>query len=681
MALRITVLKDGVEHEVKHTLTGFKLKEYNSTLSEDSALKSDFSVGLKIPVEGNELVFDMKHLDSVLDRSFAYDARFYSVDGKVYNGALYLEGIVEDAAYRYFDMNYVNSDYNTKIAGKTLRNLEETTISLPLAPSDMVLDFAAANLLSWPEGLYYVPMMHHGSLVQKGFNVWDQGAQAFLFNTGQPDLYHICPQVYLLEVLKRCFTSFGYTVDGPVFRDELMRNLLLGGLRSTTQMGVKYMAHYVSNNTQVVDNTASPSAQYPLVMDEALYDFNTLPSMLPSGTPYDPPIIDTYKYNLIVVFGAVVSPVLNIFSQSGAFITSINPVANTTMTVQFTTVNVPTNMGLRLSAQFGHICEIMPGTKFKIYPMQNETTPEEYGFWMRSFRLTDLLPNVSVAEFLLAVKRLNLNIDVNNNARSAWITYSDELLQDTAIEPIVSAARQLKTEGSRKVVLEYMDGGFDALGFPRYDVDRPEDISIVVGEPANYFVKQTNTIYQYNGGTDLVFEPQELAGVDNYRLEFGSGVEKVLSMGSKLMPMTVQTLGGEKSLAVFVAEELKHQKFNEPQTDSWNLFLMIKRGMQNGSGGAYPMAGVTRYDYNMFDFGNDLLLRADATSIVFVRWKKWLEALSRNEVLMIKMMAKPGVFVSAPNERVRINNLVYLTKSRTRELAGGEVIEMECLRM
>ena len=248
MALRITILKGGVEVEVRHTLNAFKLKEFNNALSESSALESDFSIGMQIPVEGNELTFDMKHLEGVVDRSFAYEARLYGSNGKVFNGALYLENVVEEDSYKYFDTNYVNSTYNSLVDGKTLRDLDDTLLMLPGNDEDKIVEWAGQNAMEWPSALYYVPMMHHSSLGKKAFNVWNQQTQAFEVNTGQADLYHVAPQVYMLEVLKRCFTTYGYTVSGSVWEDAEMRNLLVGGLRTFTQMGVKYMAHYVMNN-------------------------------------------------------------------------------------------------------------------------------------------------------------------------------------------------------------------------------------------------------------------------------------------------------------------------------------------------------------------------------------------------------------------------------------------------
>lgn len=682
MALKITILKNGVEREVRHTLDQFKVKEYNNALSESSALESDFSIGLKIPVEGNELTFDMKHLAGVVDRSFGYDVRFYSSNGKVYNGTLYLENVVEEDNYLYYDTNYVNSTYNSLVDGKTLRDLDDTTFVVPLDDNDKVQAWVDVNALEWPNALYYLPMMHHSDLGKKGFNVWNQTNQTFEVNTGQEDLFHMVPQVYMLEVLKRCFTTFGYTVSGSVWNDAEMRNMLVGGLRSFTQIGVKYMAHYVMNNTLVVNNTTNAATQYPMVMDEAIYDFNTAPSTLPSGTPYDPQVIDNYRYSIILVFGDVVSPGLNIFTQSGAFVTTVTPVPNTTISFVITTVNSPTNMGLRLSATFGHVCHVMPGSKFKVYPQQNETMPEEYGFWIRELRLTECLPDLPITEFLLAVKRLGLRIDINNNARHVEVGWCDELLDKDAVLCAPAKSRKLATEGQRMMVLQYTNADFEDNGFPSVTVDKLEDAIIVVGEPSNYYVRQTNAWYQYNGGTDLILEPGEMVAVGNARYSYGNGDESVLDMGALLLPMTVvEVLPAERSLAPWIDQDLKHKKFNEPSTDSWELFWLLRRGMQPGEVSDYPMASTTRYNYNMDDLGNDLLLQENTVSVVHKRWKRWLAALSRNEVLSLLVMAQAGKHGGMPNELLRIDNLLYMTKTRTRELNGGEVMEVEVLRM
>ena len=100
-----------------------------------------------------------------------------------------------------------------------------------------------------------------------------------------------------------------------------------------------------------------------------------------------------------------------------------------------------------------------------------------------------------------------------------------------------------------------------------------------------------------------------------------------------------------------------------------------------GEAGEYPMAGVTRYNYAMDDLGNDMLLQEDTASVVHKRWKRWLKALSRNELLTLMVVNEPGKYGALATELLRINNLLYMTKTRSTDLENGEVMEVEALRL
>lgn len=441
--IRISVIRDNIEiplvFEEQPTIS---TEEFEHLFDLDTAIKGGISIGVQIPIKGNELALDFAHAVAIRDNNYLFFIRIYNGAEFTNDATLAIEKANIEWNKGYFDTDIILSQYSTLVDGKTLRDVMTTEVVLGYEVAEIFTTITTDYVDNdWPQVPVNFPMVRlqkeNSDVVVYG-NQWNASTNTMI-ETSDGDLDFskpVLPQVYLAQAVKECFTYFGYKVGGPVFDEKGFTQHLLQGLFTLQFAKRQFEREYKLTTDQTFSNTPSNSVWGELVFSNSSETSLPLPS----------PAIFTY------------------LTGSGWFVVKLSLVVKSIdlgakikiKTNDVTTVEIPYNVFPGDKIEYSFI--LSTGSINFIYFLPIGVTsgqlvldgsssvniidvdPDDGYSWTEAgskhltntFTTGDCVPiGVSVSDFLAAVKKtFQLKIDINEVTKQVVIKRAETVLKN-----------------------------------------------------------------------------------------------------------------------------------------------------------------------------------------------------------------------------------------------------------
>lgn len=477
MGLRYAAIIDDKEVEMIAMDTKLVVEEFNGAFDFQSAVKAGYSIGLKFPIEGNEIVFNYAHITAMRDRDTRIRIRIYDSHILRYVGYLLVQKIVKDGNTGYYDCDFVSINFNVAIEGKTLQDALDESYSMGDNISDIATNIGTTNdQLLWypgtPKILAFVPTSVPSfyddadgmSAFIGALNYFDRYDNEYPVNAEGEVKYSYSPSIYLLEVIQRIFAKYGYGTSGPVFDDNKMRRVLPLNLRAFDNIGQMTSALMKMTAPMVCSGTVDV-----VTFDTIASDFTSGESSVAGTTPYNVTSGVVYFQVLKIVTGENVSgATLSIRRSIGgsALVSISSPQPNTTYRVAFEhTYGASAAEGIAVGITAGGSVDI---ESMEWSVRETSATLTLWNKWQGNFKLGDCLPRMEIGAFLAACRKTyNIRFDVDDVARTCYVDFNKKVLTNADDDVVVefAAKRQINNDDKKKVRMLFSNESFEIDGY------------------------------------------------------------------------------------------------------------------------------------------------------------------------------------------------------------------------
>lgn len=708
---KITILRDGSEYDLLLP-SGFSLPstDTNTAFTLESAIKSPFNVGLKVPVEGNEAAFAYANLDAAnigpngTFRRRSFTARVMNAQGVRFMGTMEIENIAKSEAGDAFDLNFVANIYATQIDGKTLRDVMDEVYELGTDDASIAAQAKTLSEGAWPDVPMAFPVLGAEGRLPMLLNVYDPENQQY-FQNSEGTEYALSPQLYLLEVLRRCFSFFGYRTTGKVFDNLFLRKKLIGSIYTLDLYGFKWDAKY-----QLGEDVTASGFTYAPVWNIALYQNLDSGILVPSATPYRTPFgSDAFYFHLELYFGDIVSSSIFIYTTNqapGEQPAFVVPTANGYLSIRLERmITTQQDVGVIIEVPAGQTCSIKANSTLRVIPslLPNGTEPETRPQieWRTSFNLKNCVPATSIATFLQALKmQYGIAYDVNPMSKTAEVYFLNEQLEapvEDVLSGEISEARELEVPPAAKLVFKYENDeqetglDFEYLGeFPTLFglrgytegnmVGLDPDTPIIFDKKRYALIRNLNTYYVNEDGTWTMGKPAYT------KWEYGEGEEQNVSIPITLLPMKFIAWQNKWYAVPYIKEQVvKIARDIEIFPKQWPLYIYNYLGFVSSQfGGVYPQASLSEFDADGIEQNVDSMRLGAGVKDVQGTWvKRWLDMWRNQEVMSLRIFW-PARFgrVTEFRRKYLINGVKYLMSTVKQNNEDVEApLEIELVRV
>lgn len=680
--INIAVVKNNVEHALYFDQEPtFPIEEFESLFYSDLAIKGGYSIGLKVPVEGNEMTLDFAHAVATREDQYLFFVRIYNNGVLTNEGTMAIEEANIDWDGGYYDTDIILLQYSTLIEGKTLRDVMVTEVTLGFEPAEMFLTITTDYVgNTWPTVPVQFPEIRFrkrsGTDAPAYANKWDPVANAMVEDVdGNTDFsLPVVPQVYLAQAIKECFSFFGYKIEGDAIDQKWFTTPLLAGYYPLLVAKRQNEQEYRTN----VDQTFGTTPSYSYWHEEV---FNNSLNVVSLPTP------------------AIYTPLTGVFLvKLRMVVKSIEPGAKIKIqTDNVTTVEIPFNafpgdvieysyyinsvsadyiMFVPIGVTSGSLI-LGEGTTLNIYEAQTtppyEWFPQNKKHLINSFVTGDCVPKgVLVSDFLTWVKKaFQIKFSINEVLKTVNIQSGVQMRGQKGhveVYDVIYPVKKLlanKTKYRVKWANELSDiSEYSYLGATpqRSDIDLASPGSAVL-------VLADNSYYGCNDDLEwewLMSRREEITVGDGDQ-------EEDVTLEFKLVDMQTDERGVLPTL--FHGEE---ENFRGVPSGEWDLQLMTYYGITENGAGDKPFASTSPYSPNgVTENSAYLYLDNGVNSLFRSNIQPWLKVLSNQTGAIIKV-ARPYFLVmnEIAGKRIYFEGNEFLIK-RTAGEPGEKDTEME----
>jgi len=604
MAIDISVVVNGGERFLNLPADFNASFEYKSGLFSNESMPGSFAMGMRIPVEGNSEILGLAHKIEVGNREYLYDARYYKNGALKHVGKILVEQGMMGRDKKELDTSFLVFSYGSISEGVTIREVISEQMDLGTSPSDIADEAGALNLLPYPDAAICFPSLKCEGFYGSGdyspeiFNVWDQTSQSFKTNTTSATKFSLLPQVYLLHVLEKCFSYFGFSISGDVMNDSRFMKIHLIGLHAIDKIN-----GFESLEAAKTSTTAIPTTIFtPISFDEIIKDTTADGITLPASTFY--PLVSGAYYIFYVKL--IISPAPGGGTLTSQFIgqstqqnTGITGGQEEVIISNSFTADSTQSSGFEIYWA-GAGFDVLEGSTILVFNADNGSN--YLNNWQGQFDLGDCVPDISVGEFLKICKKvLGCTIKHNSITKIVDISLSKNKLTEQGEKMEFWAADFEKEvfEG-KKYILKW---GNDVDEYPAVlDGEVGAFSDLPTARPGfAYLVKNTNQIAVADYTGFFLFD-WKLIGLDLKKVSIGSGKEVVISLGAKLPEVAEINDGTDDFLGPSISES-GSSEWIEQGKKTWPVYLSIFHGLEAGEVGDYPLSSPFNYNYE----GDDIL--------------------------------------------------------------------------
>lgn len=688
--IRIAVVKNNIEYPlVFQEEPRITAEEFEWLFDLDTAIKAGYSIGIKIPIKGNEMAMDFSHSIALRDKIYLYFIRIYNGVELTNEATLAVDKASIEWNKGFYDTDIILNQYSTLISGKKLRDVLTTEIVLGYEPAEMFTTITTDYVDNdWPEVLVNFPMVRlrksNTDEVIYG-NQWNHTTNTMVETSdGDTDFTKpVLPQLYLAQAVKECFTHFGYKVSGPIFDEKGFTQHLMQSLLTLQFAKRQFEREYLLSTDQTFGTTPSISTWGELLFDNS--GETTLP--LPS------PAIFTYLSGagwFVVKLRLVVKSI-----DAGAKIK--------VKTNNVTTVEIPYNVFPGDVIEYSFIISTGSANFILFLPLGVtsgqlvldasssvniiDVDPGDGYSWTEagskhlrnSFTTGECVSSsLEVSEFLSAVKKaFQLKIIINEVTKEVYITRAELVRSNTEMAKLdeVEDYYEKQFSDSTKFFLSWKN---DKVDISKYSylgatakksdlIDAQRGAVVLVQSENAYYIVNDADEWEWFGSRTSVVECGQSDRTQDIVFEFALVDMEDDAMG--LLPTLFHDVDGN-----FVTQP----------NGEWDLKLMTYYNRENNNHGLKPFASTSPYNaQGGLRSSQYLFLDEGEYSHYKANLKKWFLLLSQPEAYLVRVSKPYSVVMNEIRlKTIEWRNQRFIARRTEGELGSNDnITEIEMVKL
>lgn len=210
---------------------------FNNTFADPSkisTISTEYSFSFNLPITtNNEKIFDFAN---ILSKRNKFNKRFkthVNVDGiLIFDGELILTNVTNEGYKCNLYINRLNTV--DKIFGDSVLS-DITNWTMDYNQQETINEINSVDDLKYPDNDVFFPLVSYG-MFQKKQNTNGTYTSKFLIDDNAL-IYNenFYPSINLLKTVKKCFEHKGYTVDGDIFDDDILKRIYMSTSLSSEQ--------------------------------------------------------------------------------------------------------------------------------------------------------------------------------------------------------------------------------------------------------------------------------------------------------------------------------------------------------------------------------------------------------------------------------------------------------------
>lgn len=611
--------------------------EYKNAAVEFDQIPGALSFNQKIPIEGNAQTLNQAHHIATRTGDLLFDLEGF-VNGELrVRGKLLIDGDSWQNDDDYYQISLIATDFSSAIEGQTLKTLLEDTIIDFVYGEASLLDGITATVtdddspVKFPT---YFNASHFGDAVNAAFdgvlNEYNGATSQYLQNASSPvggfyeNRHTYSPWVRVFFVLEQIFKAAGYSLKSDLNTRDFGKVIQYSGVSIDYFEDVSLMI--------VASAGATTDAQIP--WDFLIESTQTTPTVVPTIEPYVIESEGVLQIDLTVAIGTSSSLNFVLYVELDG-----NPILqwvivdhqpNTVYELQETfdsTGNLGGVLSIRIFPYDTVTLEILPGTTLTI---KNATESAKMKYY-DNLRLSRLMPEISVAEYLLAVRKyFNLKFSINPVTRLVSMEHCVDLLSRpfTKLNGITGLAQTSKNRRPTRARLKLINEAavFDSARLAGDVLTVSELSAPVIGKVVRVLATGAYYRYELNEDTNL-FEWREI-GKSDISITWGDGQETVIEIPCELISMQYHGTISARCLMPAFDEEGISDAYNSGGEQSILRFAMWHGLQPSNLGIQYPLASPHNYNGNGTELDTLALhLSEDDHSVYVELHKDWLPVI------------------------------------------------------
>lgn len=689
------------------------IEEFEALFDFETAIKGGYSMNVKLPVEGNEVVLDHAHSAFLRDNVYYFNVIIYEREVPTYKGLLSIDKANLYVKNRFFDCDVIFQTFASSIKDRLLKDCLDKEIVLCNSLEDFssdIQDFFIEN--NWPAAPVQFPEIriidNEDAVVVA--NQWNHVNQTFKnVATNVADFSNpTIPQPYYAEVLRELFRNYGYKVQGEIFEDDFFTRELMPSYapayfaRRVNEIELVTTEDIVVNGRTTIEwgdvawNTTLYNAAAPttLIIDQAQQGSGFLQivevdlkikTIDPGGK------VRLYQANQgddqsgVVDFWALDGDLITYtfwpqIYHGGTYLSRLDlaGVDNNYAPNELNTPDFPVTDNISFVLE--------KGSKIKQYFTQNFDLPEQRRYLRQSMNLNEMIPpSLLASEFLVAVKNLfQLKIDIDEVTKVVHISRASDLKK----RPIEKLGNLLDgfekdPQPTKRFKLKWANAT-ESIKDLRSIGSAPNRESIAVsmfqyGDRSSVFIIAENAYYVRENNEWKFYS------IRNDQLEYGDG-ENVVSLD---LPVSLVEMRSDATGDAYgILPTLKSSSsgvYKGDEKEAWELMIMTYLGVQPNIGGKqkpFATSASTLYDGTPILLGH-LILNFQENS-VFTKYQKPLLDLLKSEA--VYTFRCNGSYATLRDKMLRkilwIENNHYVEKARLGTIGTEESInKIELIRL
>lgn len=682
--ISIAIINNSAESQLYlGKLSKTSIEEFESLFELDKAVKGGYTLNVKIPVEGNEILMDETHAIQIRDDSSIFFVRIYDDGVSAFEASLVVEKSTVGFEDKFFDCNLIFQTFSVRSSGKMLKDVLTKEITFANSVEDVFSDISDFFINSeWPSAPANFPVTaivnsSGDKIIANDFDI----SNGVMVNAGNEDNDFTNPTIphpYYAEILRETFRAFGYEAKGPAFDDEFFTAQLMPNYKPMYDVHRPHEIILRTTTDQLIDSRMA------IEWGELVWNSSSFTPTLPGSIIFEaysgisPTLVSLkLKVKAIDEGGKV-----RIYRRAAGFSNPLYPenyekeffaVAGDTIEYSFNPKDfssvsleeIEINCGNDYEDWIGFPSdEVEPdyeetfvlaaGSEVTIYASSGDTLPDLSRYMRTSMLLGEMVPPLtSVADFLLAVKTaFQLKIDIDESDKTVHISRAVDVFDTTDVfklsNDIDSYIKEIKQR--KKFVLRWKNQteSLDDL-IKLGSVASTEDLELGLPENSVTYVMAENAFYKSNGFA------YDYHTIKNDNLEIGEEEEiEEIEIPIELIEMRSFFPTYEKGVLPTLKVE-SFENYNGVKEEDWNMMIMTHYGVaENKEGEFRPWATSASFDFRGNFLPHPGLPLANLEYSIFYHYHRKLINMLRAPVLVSIRVAQNYSLVKSSIKRKKI---------------------------
>lgn len=637
------------------------------------------SIGVDIPVEGNEATLKQAHRIETENRALIFDIEYWKGELQFY-GKLIIEESVLYSENDTFSVDIVKGDLPTQITGVKLRDILTEDITIAEGLTDIYTAMKQQSEAVYPDNPLSFPTYfnddHFGGRAEYfdgWINPWIQTVSLFeqIDTLQNGDLYYkpghtFSPWLNLMWLIKRVFHEYGYTIRGTFEEDPQARKI-----SHVTNFSIEQFKDGDRSDFRTDQDRTLPQGWVPF--DEVVDSTND--GSNPTNIQLFP-INHRGRFQVVANINAGAfsgSPTIHIKTNgpngTGVQFNLVDQNQVTTFEGEFTAEDADVGDYLAVFIEHSGTVDININTTLRIHNLTESTGFE----FKRSVPLAHLVPDMTIAAFVKAIRGLGVKIVIDDLQKEVILDWQSGAFSGKRIRPEFT---------NREIPIENPEQARYNFSFSK--AEELPDLSKYIGSFPNYsslgvartgeiaHVQSHGALYVYEVDQTLDKIVWKYLGKEQQFILSGEGDEKSLSVGFVVPSSQLLTRTGQDFLCTVLNQRGSGEAYGL-KVEKGELTLAFYHGMQSGSEGTYPMGSAFSLDMFGTSLSEYSLSCFQGDGIYFKEWQRLLSILQSARAVVKNVYHNQEIAKNPFDVIIREDHQDYLVSEITTEEGNAEV--------